>query len=70
VAEEDAGLTQRGLAVRLEVHQGRISDVERGESPSDIRVLRQYFHALGVTLADFAQMLEVALAEGTPSRTE
>lgn len=66
---EDAGFTQRDLAARLEVHQSRISDVERGESLPDILVLRQYLRALGVTLADFVQMLEAALAEAHSSRS-
>jgi len=59
---EDAGFTQRDLAKVLDVHQSRISDIERGASLLDILVLRQYLQVLGVSLADFVQMLEAAIS--------
>ena len=67
---EDAGLTQSELAAVLEIHQARVSDIERGASLPDILVLRQYLQPLGVSLADFVQMLETIIAENASVRRE
>lgn len=60
---EQAGLTQRELSARSGVPQSRVSDYERGESLSDILVLRQYLDAQDVSLPSFVARLERLLAE-------
>ena len=67
---EDAGFTQRELAAVLEVHQSRVSDIERGASLLDILVLRQYLQVLGVSLTEFVQMLETAISESASDQNE
>lgn len=65
----DAGLKQAELARRLGVPQSFVSKYENGERRLDLLETRQVCHAVGVSLADFAERLEDALAEGeTKSR--
>lgn len=59
---QKAGLSQQELAVRLGKHQSFISKYESGERRLEILELRQICLCLGITLAEFVDQLETALA--------
>lgn len=59
---KEAGLTQRGLAERLQSGHSRISEYETGERRMDLVQLREYLDAVGVSLADFVFRFEAAIA--------
>lgn len=59
---EEAGLTQRELAQRLDTDQTRISCYERGQRRMDIVELETYCEALGVTLTEFISRYEASKA--------
>ena len=58
---EEAGLTQRELATRLETDQTRVSSYERGQRRMDIVELESYCKALGITLSVFISRYEAIL---------
>jgi transcriptional regulator with XRE-family HTH domain len=59
----DAGLTQNDVADRLGWTQTQISKSERGERRLDLVELRNWCHALGMTLPAFVQLLEPQLSK-------
>jgi transcriptional regulator with XRE-family HTH domain len=60
-----AGLRQSDLAERLGKPQPFVSRYECGEKLLDVPELRQVCHALGLTLPQFVELYEAALAKTT-----
>ena len=60
---QDAGLTQAQMAEKLHVHQSWVSYYERGSRKLDMLQVRQICVAAGISLAEFAAMLDNAIAE-------
>lgn len=65
----ERGITQVTLAERLGVDQSLVSKVERRERRLDVAELRRVCSALGISLADFVDRFERALA-AHPEPTE
>ena len=59
---EDAGLRQGDVAERLGAHQSFVSRYESGERGIDLVDLRRLVLALGITLPEFVERYESALA--------
>ncbi len=57
----EAGLTQTGLAARIEKDQTYISKYESGERRLDVLEIREICQAIGITLEEFARKLDKAL---------
>lgn len=62
-ARESAGMTQVELAERIGQSQSFVSKVERGERRLDILQLRSLLAEFGITLPQFVERLEQALAK-------
>jgi transcriptional regulator with XRE-family HTH domain len=60
----DAGFTQETLAEKLNVTQSWVSGCERGSRRLEILQIRRICNAIGMTLTEFAAMLDKALEEG------
>ena len=60
-----AEITQVELAEALEITQSAVSKLERGALRLDIVQLRTVCRALGVTLVEFVQKLELELSAST-----
>lgn len=58
-----AGLTQEQVARRLQQTQSFVSKCERGERRIDVVELRAFCQAIGISLGDFIQQLEMAIHE-------
>ncbi|WP_322062965.1 helix-turn-helix transcriptional regulator [Paraburkholderia sp. J63] len=58
---EAAGLTQVEVASRLDATQTFVSKCERGERRLDVIELREWCLALGTTLSDFVDKLELVI---------
>lgn len=58
---QDAELTQRELAERLEVPQSVVSKYETGERRLDLVELKQVCEAVDVSLSDFVRHFEDSL---------
>lgn len=56
-----AGLTQEQVAFRLQQTQSFVSKCERGERRLDVVELRAFCQAIGISLSDFIQELEIAI---------
>lgn len=56
-----ADLTQKEVANKLKQTQSFVSKCERGERRIDIVELRAYCYAIGTSLNDFVQQLEIAI---------
>lgn len=61
----DAGLRQIDLAEKLQVPQSMISKYEVGERRLDLLELQEICAALGVSLAEFVEQLEILLIKET-----
>ncbi len=57
-ARVQAGITQEGMATRLDETQSFISKCERGERRLDILELRAWCLALGISLTEFVTRLD------------
>jgi len=57
----EAGLTQTGLAERIERDQTFVSKYESGQRRLDVLELREICQSVGVTLEEFVRRLEKAL---------
>ena len=55
---QDLGLTQRALAVKLEVTRSLISKVETGDRRLDIIELKRYLKAIDSSLTEVNDLLE------------
>lgn len=62
-AREAAGMTQVQLAERLGQTQSFVSKIERGERRLDVLQLRSILAEFGVSLPQFVERLEAALAK-------
>lgn len=60
---QNSGIRQVDLAEKLGVPQSFISKCESGERQLDIVELRQVCRAIGITLDNFAKMLEETINE-------
>lgn len=58
-----AGLTQEEVAERLKQTQSFVSKCERGERRIDVVELRAFCYAIGTSLNDFIQQLEIAIEQ-------
>jgi len=58
----DAGLRQEDVAKKLRKPQSFVSKIESGERRLDVLEARELCTVLGLTLVDFAKLLERALA--------
>jgi ribosome-binding protein aMBF1 (putative translation factor) len=67
-ARRRAGLTQIDLAKRIGETQSFVSKCERGEPRIDAIELRVFCAAFGITLKQFARMLERRLPRGPPQQ--
>jgi transcriptional regulator with XRE-family HTH domain len=65
-AREAAGLSQIDLALRLGTTQSIVSKCELGRRRLDVIELREWCHALGLPLAQFALELESAIQGAGP----
>jgi transcriptional regulator with XRE-family HTH domain len=59
---QEAGLRQEDVAKKLRKPQSFVSKVESGERRLDVLEARELCVVLGLTLVDFAKLLERALA--------
>ena len=57
----EAGLTQMGLAERIERDQTFVSKYESGQRRLDVLELREICQSIGLTLEEFVRRLEKAL---------
>jgi transcriptional regulator with XRE-family HTH domain len=57
----EAGLTQMGLAERIERDQTFVSKYESGQRRLDVLELREICQSIGLTLEEFVRSLEKAL---------
>jgi transcriptional regulator with XRE-family HTH domain len=57
----EAGLTQVGLAERIERDQTFVSKYESGQRRLDVLELREICQSIGLTLEEFVRRLEKAL---------
>lgn len=57
-ARQDAGLTQRQLAAKLEASQDEISKCETGVRRLDVVELKLWVEALGLRLPEFLETME------------
>ncbi len=57
----EAGLTQMGLAERIERDQTFVSKYESGQRRLDVLELREICQSVGITLEEFVKRLEKAL---------
>lgn len=66
-AREDAGLTQRELAQKLDRSYSFVAKLETGYSRMDIYQIRCYLQAVGMPFLQFMQAYELAFqqSEGT-----
>ena len=55
------GLTQVGLAARIEKDQAYVSRYESGQRRLDVLEVREICQAIGITLEEFIRRLEKAL---------
>ena len=62
-ARKAAGLTQEQMAKRLHQTQSFVSKCERGERRIDVVELRSFCQAIGISLSDFMQNIEIAIHE-------
>ncbi len=62
-AREDAGLTQRELARKLEKSYSFVAKLETGYSRMDIYQIRCYLQAVGMPFLQFMQSYEQAFLE-------
>lgn len=62
----NAGLKQGELAKILGCGQSIVSKFESGERRLDVLELRHVCHAVGISLVDFAEMLEQRLKKTLP----
>lgn len=62
-SREAAGVTQVELAKKLRLTQSLYSKMERGECRLDIIQLRKVCHAIGLTLPQFVEQLEIRLTQ-------
>lgn len=62
-ARKAAGLTQVEIAQCLQQTQSFVSKCERGERRIDIVELRAFCQAIGISLSDFIQNLDIRLQE-------
>lgn len=62
-AREDAGLSQRQLAQKLEKSYSYVAKLETGYSRMDIYQIRCYLQAVGVPFIDFMLAYEKAFQE-------
>jgi transcriptional regulator with XRE-family HTH domain len=60
----EACLTQKQLAERLQVQQCEISNYERGEKRLDLIELGQVVDALGLSLEEFVRRYETKIKSG------
>ena len=60
-ARERAGLTQIDMAERLDETQSFVSKCERGERRIDVVELHAFCQAMGITLKQFVEELEISL---------
>ncbi|HEX5924189.1 MAG TPA: helix-turn-helix transcriptional regulator [Baekduia sp.] len=58
-AREAAGLSQESVALEADIPQGHYSRIERGEVEPSMRVLVRVAAALGTTLHDLTEGVEV-----------
>lgn len=63
LARKAAGLTQEQMAKRLHQTQSFVSKCERGERRIDVVELRSFCQAIGISLTDFVQNLEMTIHE-------
>lgn len=63
-AREDAGLTQRELAQKLERSYSYVAKLETGYSRMDIYQIRCYLQAVGMPFLQFMQTYDQAFQEG------
>lgn len=61
-ARKAAGLSQVELGTKLDLTQSAVGKCERGERRLDIIELREWCIAIGVTLSEFSDDLEAAIA--------
>ncbi|AYY98909.1 XRE family transcriptional regulator [Burkholderia multivorans] len=61
-ARKAAGLSQVELASRLELTQSIVGKCERGERRLDVIELREWCHAIGMTLGQLVDELESAIS--------
>ena len=66
-AREDAGLTQRQLALKLDKSYSYVAKLETGYSRMDIYQIRCYLQAVGMPFLQFMQAYEAAFQEGESS---
>ena len=64
---KEAGLTQVQLAERINQTQSFVSKCERGERHIDVIDLRIFCQAIGISLVEFIQQLELALEDSEKS---
>ncbi len=62
-AREDAGLTQRQLAQKLDRSYSYVAKLETGYSRMDIYQIRCYLQAVGMPFLNFMQAYELAFQE-------
>ncbi len=66
---EEAGLTQRDVAARLERSQSFVAKCEQGHNRVDVAQLVEFCRALGVPLPDFIRRYDEALKASSLSQT-